>query len=255
MKIKDLYEYLNEKIPKTLSCSWDNDGLLCCPEPEREVKRVLVCLDVSDEMVDRAIEGGFDAIVSHHPMIFRGIKSVSRETGTSGRLIKLIKNGISVMSFHTRFDAVDGGVNDTLASLFELENVEKIESEGIEMGRVGTLKNEMSLAEFAALVKEKLNAPTVSCGECSGKVMRVALLGGSGNDFIFDVAKTGADTFLSGTIGYHTMTEAKDMGMNLVEAGHYYTENPSCASLAGFVSSADESITVEIFDSRTIFEI
>ena len=255
MKIKDLYEYLNEKIPRSLSCEWDNDGLMCCPEPEREAKSVLVCLDITDEIVDIAVKGGFDAIVSHHPMIFKGITSVSSETGISGRLIKLIKSGISVMSFHTRFDAVDGGVNDTLVSLLELENVEKLECEGIKIGRVGNLKKEMTLSEFASLVKEKLSASTVSFSECSGKVFRVALVGGGGGDFVSEAAKSGADTFLSGTIGYHTMTDAYDAGVNLVEAGHYYTENPSCASLAKLVLGADKNINVEIFDSRTIFEI
>ena len=99
MKIKDLYEYLNEKIPKTLSCEWDNDGLLCCPEPEREAKKVLICLDVTDEVVDRAIESEFDLIISHHPLIFKGLKSLAAETGPTGRVIRLIKNGISLMSF------------------------------------------------------------------------------------------------------------------------------------------------------------
>ena len=162
MTVRELYNYLSEKIPSELSCEWDNDGLMCCPEPDREVRRVLVCLDVSDEAVNTAIEGGFDVILSHHPMIFKGIKSVVGETGPVGRVIRLIKSGISVMSFHTRFDAVDGGVNDTLASIFELTDVEKIECEGIELGRVGSLKQEMVLSDFAALVKEKLCAPFVS---------------------------------------------------------------------------------------------
>ena len=255
MNVRELYAFLDKKIPRELSCEWDNDGLMCCPEPDREVKRVLVCLDVSDEAVNTAIEGGFDVILSHHPMIFKGIKSMVGETGPVGRVIRLIKSGISVMSFHTRFDAVDGGVNDTLAAIFDLTDVEKIECEGIELGRVGYLKQEISLAEFAALVKEKLSAPFVSFGECSGRVQKVALVGGGGGDFVREAARSGADTFLSGNIGYHTMEEARDAGINLVEAGHYYTENPSCLSLASLVLEADCTIDIKIVQSNTISDI
>ena len=117
MKIKELYGYLDEKIPSELSCEWDNDGLLCCSAPEKEVKRALVCLDVTDAVVDKAESEGFDAIISHHPLIFKGLKSLAGETGADRRIMRLIKSDIALMSFHTRFDAVCGGVNDTLAQV------------------------------------------------------------------------------------------------------------------------------------------
>ena len=120
MTVNELSRYLNEKIPRELSCSWDNDGLMCCSDGEREVKKALFCMDVTPEAIDHAIDGGFDVIISHHPLIFRGVKTLSGDYGIPARLIKLIKNDISVMSFHTRFDAVDGGVNDALAELLNL---------------------------------------------------------------------------------------------------------------------------------------
>lgn len=255
MNIKELYGYFDEKIPKTLSCEWDNDGLLCCPDPKREVGRVLICLDVTDAVVDKAEAEGFDVIISHHPLIFKGLKALSGETGADRRIMRLIKSGISLMSFHTRFDAVDGGVNDTLASIFELENVEKVDCDGSPLARKGNLKFEMTLEEFAALAKEKLGAPHVSFGRCSGKVYSVGIIGGGGGDFTSDMARAGADTFLSGDIGYHTLTDADAMGINLVQAGHYYTEQPACESFARIVSGADESIYTEIFESNTIFDI
>ena len=255
MKIKELYGYLDEKIPSELSCEWDNDGLLCCSAPEKEVKRALVCLDVTDAVVDKAESEGFDAIISHHPLIFKGLKSLAGETGADRRIMRLIKSDIALMSFHTRFDAVCGGVNDTLAALFELENVEKVVCEGTPIGRKGELKEETSLEDFAALVKKRLGAPHVSFGKCSGRVRTVGIVGGSGGDFTSDMARAGVDTFLSGNIGYHTMAEAAAIGINLVEAGHYYTEDPACASLERLVKSADESIYTEIFKSNTIFDI
>lgn len=253
MKIRELYEQLNRIIPRSLSCEWDNDGLMCCPDPDREVKKALFCLDVSDGAVELAIKEGFDVIVSHHPMIFRGIKALVDDNGVNGKTIRLIKAGISVMSFHTRFDAVDGGVNDTLAALFGLRNVTKLECEGIELGRVGYLNAETSLEEFASAVKEKLCAPRVSYGKCTDKVHKVAIVGGGGGDFVRAAANAGADTFLSGDIGYHTVSDAHALGINLVEAGHYYTEQPSCASLAEIVLRIDPSIETKVIESNTIF--
>ena len=153
MTVYELNKYMNERIPKELSCSWDNDGLMCCPDGNREVKKVLFCMDVTPEAIDYAIENGYDLIISHHPLIFKGVKSVSGDFGIPSRIIKLIKNDVSVMSFHTRFDAVDGGVNDALAEIFGLSDIEKVLCDGIEMMRIGDLENEMTIEEFAVLKK------------------------------------------------------------------------------------------------------
>lgn len=255
MNVKELYSFLNDKIPKSLSCDWDNDGLMCASDTGREVKRAIVCLDVSEDIVKKAEDEGFDVIISHHPLMFKGVKNLSVDRGVSGKIMRLIKGDIAVMSFHTRFDASDGGVNDVLAGMFELERVEKIISDGVPVGRIGYLKNEMDMSDFALLVKEKLKCPFVSYSVCSGKVHRLALVGGSGNDLCVDAADAGADTFLGGTIGYHTMTEAAAIGMNLVEAGHYYTENPSCKALAAYVKEADKKIETVICESGTVFAV
>lgn len=255
MTVNELYKYLEERIPRELSCPWDNDGLMCCPDGEREVRKVLFCLDVTPPAIDHAIEGGFDLIVSHHPLIFQGLKTVSGELGRSGRVVKLIKNGISVMSFHTRFDAVEGGVNDVLADLFELSSVETVVSEGIGMMRVGELKNEMTLDDFASLVCEKLGCEHLNYSAASGKVKRLALLGGGGGDYIRQAHIAGADTYLSGELGYHKMTDCADDEINLVEAGHYFTERPALARLSELVRSADPRIECEIFETDLVHHI
>ena len=120
MTHRELYRYLEEKMPRALSCAWDNDGLMCCPDGGREVRRVLVALDVTAEAVRYAVEGGYDVIVSHHPMIFKGLKAINDEHYVADKAMTLIREWISVMSFHTRLDAVEGGVNDTLANLLGL---------------------------------------------------------------------------------------------------------------------------------------
>ena len=114
MKIRELYNALDARMPRSLSCSWDNDGLMCCPDGNKTVNRVLVALDVTGEVVEYAKANGYDVIISHHPFIFNGLKSVDDEGYISKKLISLVKADIAVMSFHTRLDAVEGGVNDKL---------------------------------------------------------------------------------------------------------------------------------------------
>ena len=250
MTVKELYLILNEKIPQELSCPWDNDGLMCCPKGEREVKRVLVALDVTADVVSEAVKGGYDLILSHHPFIFKGLKSVTDENFIGSKAIELIEKGIAVASFHTRLDAVAGGVNDTLAYLLGLENVEVFGDEGI--GRIGDILHGVSLEELAAKVRDALGAPFVLCADGNKTPKRIAVLGGEGGDDIEAAKAAGADTYISGRLGYHSMTDAPDFGMNLIEAGHYYTEAPVCAVLARLVKEADEGIAADIYGSNRI---
>ena len=255
MTVNELSRYMNEKIPRELSCSWDNDGLMCCPDGNREVKKALFTMDVTPEAIDHAIEGGYDVIISHHPLIFRGVKTVSGDLGIPARIIKLIKNDVSVMSYHTRFDAVDGGVNDALADLFELTDVEKVECDGIELMRVGNLPEEMDIEHFTAVVCAKLGCEHLNYASNSGKVYRLALVGGGGGSYIREARSSGADTYLSGEIGYHNLTDCKDSQINLVEAGHYFTERIALYNLSQFVREADESVECDFFESNVINHI
>ena len=253
MNVKELYSILNEKIPQELSCPWDNDGLMCCPDGSREVRRVLVALDVTADVAEKAATEGYDLIVSHHPFIFKGLKSVTDDNFLGNKAISLISKGISVASFHTRLDAVEGGVNDTLASLLELKNVLPFGEEGI--GRIGELEGNITLGELAKKVRKALGAPFVLCADGKKIPKRVAVLGGEGGDDIEAAREAGADTYISGRLGYHSMTDAPDFGMNLIEAGHYYTEAPVCAVLARLIREADEKIEVDIYGSNRILAI
>ena len=119
MTVIELYNKLSEIIPTSLSCPWDRDGLESCPEPQREVKKVIISLDVTNEVIDKAISDGADVIISHHPLFFGGLGNVNALTFDGARAVKLAKNNIAVMSFHTRLDALEGGVNDILADLLD----------------------------------------------------------------------------------------------------------------------------------------
>lgn len=250
MTVRELYQRLNEKIPPSLSCEWDNDGLMCCPDGGRRVRRVLVTLDVTEAAVRYAVAKGYDVIVSHHPMIFKGLRALNEESFVAAKTIELIQNGISVMSFHTRLDAVEGGVNDVLAGLLGLRDAVPFGEEGI--GRIGSLSSPMTARAFAALVKERLEAPAVLLSDAGLPVHRVAVLGGGGDDDVALAQAAGADTYVTGELKYHSLVDAPEAGMNLIEAGHFYTENPVCETLRRWLSELDPSLTVELFYSNEL---
>ncbi|MBO4979059.1 MAG: Nif3-like dinuclear metal center hexameric protein [Clostridia bacterium] len=248
--VSELYKKLDAAIPSSLSCEWDNDGLMCCPKPDRVCRRLLLALDVTEAVVDRAIAEGYDAILSHHPLIFRPVGALTEQNAVPRKLIKLVQSGISVLSFHTRFDALSGGVNDALAKALGLRNALPFGNEGEEMGRIGEVEP-CTLAEFAQRVKAALGAPAVLAAG-SLPVRRVALLGGSGEDFIGAAKRAGADTYLSGELGYHRLSTATEDGLNLIEAGHYYTENVALPALAALVRDIDAEIDITLTGSCDI---
>lgn len=259
MNVSELYKELNGRIPQSLSCDWDKDGLEACPEPLRDVKRVLVSLDVTDAVIAYAQERGCDAVISHHPLFFGGLGAVNALDPSGARAVKLARSGISVMSFHTRLDAMRGGVNDVLASLIGLQSVEAVGEEQIM--RIGTLERETDAESFASDLKTALShgsgAREAKITLCSvGKpVKRVAVLGGSGGDDIGLAAAYGADAFVTGELKYHQLLSADDVGMSLICGGHFFTEYPVCVFLKNTVSEICPSADVEIFFSNKIIEI
>ena len=250
MTVKQFYEQISQRVPSSLSCEWDNDGLLLSSDEGREVRRVLCTLDVTEEAVDYAEENGFDLIISHHPLIFKSLSSLTPDEHVARKAIRLLSADISVISLHTRADAVAGGVNDRLAKLLGLVDIEPFGEEGI--ARIGELVDPVDLPEFAASVKNTLNAPAVLCADTGLPVRRVAVCGGDGRDFVEAAIAAGADTYVSGRIGYHQMTDAPEQGVNMIEAGHYYTEASITAFFADLVLEILKSAEVEEFDSNVI---
>lgn len=246
MTVRELYKILNEAIPRELSCPWDNDGLMCCPDGARAVSRVLIALDVTDAVVRRATDRGYDLIVSHHPLIFKGLKAVNDDSCVATKAIELIRGGVSVMSFHTRLDALDGGVNDVLAERLGIVEAEPFGEEGI--GRIGRLAEPTDARSFAKHVKQMLGAPTVTFADAGRPVCRVAVLGGGGSDDVAAAQAAGADTYVTGELKYHQLVDAPEEGINLIEAGHFYTENPICEKLRAMLLAIDPTLTVDLYD-------
>lgn len=253
MTIQTLVTHLDRLYPKSLSCSWDNDGLLCCGDPSRELRKVLVSLDATKAAIHYAAENGYDLLLTHHPMIFRGAKAVTPSTLVGGRVISALNAGISVISLHTRLDAGEGGVNDRLARLLGLSNIRPFgDSDAPTLGRIGDnpLYTDLAFSYFWPVVKMKLKLPyLLTAGEFP--VRRVAVCGGAGDDLLEAAKAAGADTFITGEMSYNRMEDAAEMRMNILLGGHYFTEVPVCQRLQELVRELT-GIEADFYDSNPV---
>lgn len=226
VRVKEILYKLEDAAPYALAEHWDNVGLLV-GDPEQEVTGVLCALDITMDVVEEAIERGCQLIVAHHPVIFTSISRVTADTVTGRVLIRMIRNNISGICMHTNMDCAEAGVNDLLAASLGLTDVVNMEAGDNKMlGRVGNLPQPMTLEAFAQHVKASLGAGGVRVADGGRMVSRVAVGGGAcGKLMDFAVAK-GADTFVIGDSSYDLMQRAHDIGLSLVDAGHFPTENP-----------------------------
>lgn len=230
MKLIQLHEILEKKFPRVYACEWDNDGLMCAAKMDAPVNKVLCTLDVTTEALLHAYTNGFDTIISHHPLIFRPLGAITPDySHVARKALYALQNGINVFSYHTRFDAMPGGINDLLANQLELLKIRTFGDGESDMGRLGELHTEMSAENFCKFVKEKLGCDTLSYSKSEKNTVKtVAVLGGAGKDFIDGARKAGADVLVSGELGYNNMAEALERGIMLVEAGHFFTEDVAC---------------------------
>lgn len=231
--VKDVSDYINKLAPYHTMCSWDNCGLLI-GNPEAEVNKIAFVLDLTKETLAEAEKNNADLIITHHPVIFNGKKEFLRGDTVFDAAVK----GINVISAHTCFDCADGGVNDCLCDILNLNNVKKIPSDEctVPMLRMGNTEKETDAKDFASFVAKSLNT-TVRLVNCEKKVNKVAVCGGSGMSFLNDVVNSGADLFVTGDISHHDMLEAKERGISIVAAGHFETECPAMTYLKNIVSS------------------
>ena len=253
MTVKEIYSRFEKLLPPSLMEEWDNDGLMCVPDGEKEISRVLVSLDVTEEIVDYAIESNFDLIVSHHPLIFRPVSRINEDNHVSRKIIKLVANGISVFSFHSRADKAVGGVNDLLANLLGIFDTTPF-GEG-DLGRIGTIEESCTAEDFAYRVKQALGADSVKYVDALTEVNQVAVVGGDGKDFVKDAIKAGADTLVSGRLSYNVMAEGPEMGINLIEAGHFFTEQPIVDFFCERLMDFDSVLYVERAVSNLLKEL
>ncbi|MBQ7884046.1 MAG: Nif3-like dinuclear metal center hexameric protein [Phascolarctobacterium sp.] len=231
--VNDLVEILEELMPSSLAEDWDNVGFML-GRKAKTVKKILLALDLTKEVVEQAVAQKADLIITHHPAIFKRLKRVVDNDWQQDLLLTLAERGIAVYSAHTNLDCVSAGVNDVLAKLLKLENSDVLdESNGL--GRIGTVEA-TSLAEYALFVKGALKADYVAVGDAGKAVCRVAVCGGAGSDLIQLALAKGADTLVTGDVKYHSAQEAVFSGLNIIDAGHQPTELPVLDKLADRLS-------------------
>ncbi len=224
--VKDILEYINSIAPFENQCEWDNSGFLVgCKD--NEVKKIGVVLDITTNAVKYAAESGIDLIVSHHPVIFRAVKHF-----TEGDIpFALAANGISAICAHTNLDIAKGGVNDALADALGFENVSCFaESGDLSMIRIADI-DETDGKSLAKYIAGKLNA-SVCLADSGKKIRKVAFCGGSANEFVAYIAQNGCDAYITGELKHHEFLDALEMGLTVITAGHFETENPVVAVLA-----------------------
>ena len=224
MKVKDIINVIEEFAPLSIQEGWDNSGL-CVGSPEDEVTSVLLALDCTPSLVDEAVACGADMIVTHHPLIFSGLKKISAEDMVGEAVIKAIRSGISIYAAHTNADKVLEGVSGAMAARLGLENVRILDEdgEGTGLGVVGDLPKPVSSGEALELVKDRFSLKVIKASRpLEGPVSRVAVCGGSGGSLIKAAKKAGAQLYVSGDISYHNFFTEKDF--MIMDIGHYESE-------------------------------
>ena len=226
--VADILAFVENLAPRYMKCDWDNVGLLC-GRKEKDVKKILVALDPFRSVIEEAIEIGADCIVTHHPLIFRNpLMAVNEDTET----------GIAAINAHTNYDLAPDGVNDVLTRTLGLQNIEVINPEGEDahgrpygLLRCGTV-GEISLQAFLLGVKEQLDCEGLRYVDSGKPVRKVAVGGGSCADEMHDALAAGCDTFVTADVKYNQFRTAYELDLNLIDAGHFHTENPSMPILA-----------------------
>lgn len=221
-------ERLEELSPSVFAQEWDNVGLLV-GRRDKAVDSVMLCVDVTEAVIAQAIRLEVDMIVSHHPLIFSGVKRITSDHVFTKRLLDLIQADICVYAMHTNFDVM--GMADAAAERLKLRDCQvlqvtyedEIATEGI--GRVGKLREAMTLEEVAQLTKRVFQVPTVRVfGDPKSICCEAAICPGSGKSLAGDVLKTGADVYITGDIDHHTGIDLVAQGVCVIDAGHYGVE-------------------------------
>ena len=231
MILQEIIDKLENFAPPVMASEGDNVGLIFGSR-KKQVNKVLLALDIDLGVAQEAAEMGADLIITHHPLMFDPIRKINDDTPVGECIVKLAENGIALYSAHTNLDSAPGGINDKFAQLLGIENTKPIEitytdkdGNSFGIGRIGNLKSEMTLLEFAAFVCEKFGIESTSFVGCGNDpVKTVALCSGSGGSFISKELAVQADVYVTGDIKYSNARNAAETGLNIVVAGHYETE-------------------------------
>ncbi|MBU5486633.1 Nif3-like dinuclear metal center hexameric protein [Clostridium sp. MSJ-8] len=229
MKVKDIIKEMEKLAPPFLKESYDNVGLMVGDE-EKDVQKILLALDCTKEVINEAILNNIDLIITHHPLIFRKPSRIVMGDLQGEKIISLIKNDISLYSSHTNLDTVKGGINETIVKMLGfgeskiIDEVENPEYKGSGIGRIVKLSQEKTPQDIIDLVKNKLNVENLRVVIGDKPISKIAIINGSGQDYFSDAVRYGADCIITGDTTYHYASDYKEMGITIIDPGHFKTE-------------------------------
>lgn len=246
-------EFINELkcvIPEEIQEEWDNSGVQI-NTGNREIEKVLVTLEITDSVIEEAIEKNVDMIVTHHPLIFSGIKSIETDEAIGSYIYDLIKNDISVYSCHTNFDRLDGGNNDKLCDILNLYDVDFLPGEDIT--RLGMCE-EKTLRQVAEDLADGLDIDKDEIrivGDEDKLINRIGLCSGAGSEYIPLAALSGCDLYITGDLKYHEARTAEELGISVIDAGHYGTEKIFPDAFIALMEENDFTDDLEFIEAET----
>lgn len=235
LRVQDILRQINSSAPFDLAESWDNVGLLV-GDPQREVRKILVGLDPTTALVDEAVATGADTIITHHPVIFRPLKSINSGEPEGRLLATALSNSIAMIGCHTNLDSARMGVSDILAERLGLSELTPLIGSGTDdgtgIGRIGKYREPLDDKTFIKQMLEALSLESVQIvGKVPETISTVAVCGGSGSDFVSDAFRAGADVYISAEIKHAAAIWAKERGFCIVDGTHYATEYPAVSLL------------------------
>jgi GTP cyclohydrolase I len=238
-----ILDIIDEVAPFSLSEKWDNSGLQI-GSLDKDINKILIALDPTMEALKKALSVNAQLIITHHPLFFNSISHIDFNVFPGNIIHEAVKNEITVIAAHTNLDNARNGINYFLAKMLELTECEVLEPKelngitGYGPGVIGFLKEPIDLRSYAIRIKKSLGAEAVKVIESDDStVKRVAVVGGSGRDYIVKAKEKGADLLVTGDIGHHDALTARTLGINIIDAGHFYTER---AALSGFMEQLKE---------------
>lgn len=250
--VNDIVQFMESIAPQSKKESWDNVGLLC-GRKDKTVNTILVALDPFQAVAEEAVQRKADMIVTHHPLIFRPLYDVTNESSVGRTVATLLRNDISAFCAHTNLDIAPGGVGVCLAETLELDDITPLHPQLDEDGRSwallrkGTVECE-PLTDFLAHVKRTLGTPVLRYADGGKPVRHVAVGGGACANEWRQALEAGCDTFVTADAKYNDFWDARDAGLTLIDAGHFYTENPVCSYLQEALKRAFPEINVLLSD-------
>ena len=223
---------------------WDNVGHLL-GDPDQAVERVLVALDITEGVADEAIASGCQLVVAHHPVMncrWTPVQNIRDDTFQGHLFLKLLRNNVSAICMHTNLDIAWGGVNDALAQRLELVDPGPLCENGL--GRVGEYPESVALADYVRFVCQALGCNGLRYADAGKPVRRVAVGGGACGEFEDDAIRAGCDTFVTADLSYHQFLDAAGKGINLIDAGHFPTEDPVCEKVITYLTDRFPELAV-----------